>query len=96
MFTESLIFDSLLTSSWPLRLESTVLQEVVSVAVKMDFFRNIFLRRRLHACDKRTDPVLDRFVFYFSDEFGSVATTGNNTGEADIMEKAREFGARAA
>jgi hypothetical protein len=45
----------------------------------MDFFRNIFLRRRLHARDKRTDPVLDRlvnqnrFVFYFSDEFGSVA-----------------------
>jgi hypothetical protein len=54
-------------------------RKFVSVAVKMDFFRNIFLRRRLHARDKRTDPVLDRlvnqnrFVFYFSDEFGSVA-----------------------
>ena len=33
----------------------------------------------------------DRFIFYFSDEFGSVATTGNDTGEADVMDKVREF-----
>jgi hypothetical protein len=75
---------------------STIAQEVASVAIKIDFFRNILLRRRLTARDpygKELDRLVnqDRFIFYFSDEFGSVATTGNDTGEADIMDKVREF-----
>ena len=75
---------------------STIAQEVASVAIKIDFFRNILLRRRLTARDpygKELGRLVnqDRFIFYFSDEFGSVATTGNDTGEADIMDKVREF-----
>jgi Type IV secretion-system coupling protein DNA-binding domain len=75
---------------------STIAQEVASVAIKIDFFRNILLRQRLTARDgfgRELDRLVnqDRFIFYFSDEFGSVATTGNDTGEADVMDKVREF-----
>ena len=75
---------------------STIAQEVASVAIKIDFFRNLLLRRRLTARDaygRELERLVnqDRFIFYFSDEFGSVATTGNDTGEADIMDKVREF-----
>jgi hypothetical protein len=75
---------------------STIAQEVASVAIKIDFYRNILLRQRLMARDgfgRELDRLVnqDRFIFYFSDEFGSVATTGNDTGEADVMDKVREF-----
>jgi hypothetical protein len=75
---------------------SAIAQEVASVAIKIDFFRNILLRQRLMARDgfgRELDRLVnqERFIFYFSDEFGSVATTGNDTGEADVMDKVREF-----
>jgi Type IV secretion-system coupling protein DNA-binding domain len=75
---------------------STIAQEVASVAIKIDFYRNILLRQRLMARDgfgRELDRLVnqERFIFYFSDEFGSVATTGNDTGEADVMDKVREF-----
>jgi hypothetical protein len=75
---------------------STIAQEVASVAIKIDFYRNILLRQRLTARDgfgRELDRLVnqERFIFYFSDEFGSVATTGNDTGEADVMDKVREF-----
>jgi hypothetical protein len=75
---------------------SAIAQEVASVAIKIDFFRNILLRQRLMVRDgfgRELDRLVnqERFIFYFSDEFGSVATTGNDTGEADVMDKVREF-----
>ena len=75
---------------------SAIAQEVASVAIKIDFFRNILLRQRLTARDgfgRELERLVnqERFIFYFSDEFGSVATTGNDTGEADVMDKVREF-----
>lgn len=77
--------------------QSAIAQEVASVAIKIDFFRNTLLRERLPARDASghlVDRLVNqkRFVFYFSDEFGSIATTGNSTGEADVMDKVRQFG----
>jgi RecA/RadA recombinase len=74
--------------------------QLAAVAMKIDFFRTVLSRKRLKVCAQDGDgnPVgearminQNRPLLYFLDEFGTVATTGAETGEAGFADKAREF-----
>jgi len=69
---------------------------VASLVMKIDFFRCMLSRKRLttrDAAGKPTDKMVnqERPMAYFADEFGSIVTTGSDTGEAGFMDKVREF-----
>lgn len=69
---------------------------VASLVMKIDFFRCMLSRRRLvvRAPDGSLTKTLvnqHRPMFYFCDEFASIVTTGDDTGEAGFMDKVREF-----
>lgn len=69
---------------------------VASIAFKIDFFRCMLSRPRLTKRNpdgsKGADIVnQDRPMSYFCDEFASIVSTGDETGEAGFMDKVREF-----
>jgi hypothetical protein len=73
---------------------------VAAIALKVDFFRIMLSRKRLQVEVKDSDGLptgqfremnQERPMFYLVDEFASIATTGDFTGEAGFMDKAREF-----
>ena len=66
------------------------------LVMKIDFFRCMLSRARL--CTRNPDgSMTDKLVnqvrpmVYFCDEFGSIVTTGDETGEASFLDKVREF-----
>ena len=70
---------------------------VASLVMKIDFFRCMLSRRRL--CKRPPGEKMgkelvnqDRPMVYFVDEFASIVTTGDDTGEAGFLDKVREFG----
>lgn len=64
--------------------------EVALLAMKMDFFRKTLMRKRLK--NEAGELVnQERPGLYFCDEFGTVATPGQSTGEAGYLDKVREF-----
>ena len=69
---------------------------VAMLVMKIDFFRCMLSRPRLHKRDA-TGKFLPELVnqirpmVYFCDEFASVVTTGAETGEAGFLDKVREF-----
>ncbi|MDD2710545.1 MAG: type IV secretion system DNA-binding domain-containing protein [Verrucomicrobiae bacterium] len=73
--------------------------QLAAIALKIDFFRAVLSRSRLLVSGRHPDnaePVRRRInqerpLFYFVDEFASVATCGTDTGEAGFLDKAREF-----
>ncbi|MES2309258.1 MAG: TraM recognition domain-containing protein [Verrucomicrobiota bacterium] len=67
-----------------------VAQLLVSLMMKIDFFRMTLNRSRLKK--RGEDRLVDqeRHLIYLCDEFGSVATTGDQTGEAAFLDKVRE------
>jgi len=70
---------------------------VAMLVMKIDFFRCMLSRPRLHKRDPVTGAFLPELVnqfrpmVYFCDEFASVVTTGADTGEAGFLDKVREF-----
>lgn len=67
-----------------------------ALCMKIDFFRAMLSRPRLRR--RNPDGTLDstlvdqmRPMAYFCDEFASVVSVGNETGEAGFMDKVREF-----
>ena len=73
-----------------------VKQTIAAIALKLDFFRTMLMRPRARVL--LPDGTLGkrlvnqtRFMTYFSDEFGNVATTGVGTGEASCMQEVREW-----
>jgi type IV secretory pathway TraG/TraD family ATPase VirD4 len=69
---------------------------IAMLCLKIDFFRCMLSRPRLFQRDASgayTDTLVNqvRPVIYFCDEFGSVITTGEETGEAGYLDKVREF-----
>lgn len=68
-----------------------IVASVASLALKMDYFRAVLMRKRLKIPDGSRLVNQDRQLMYFCDEFASVASTGPNTGEAGFMDKCREF-----
>jgi hypothetical protein len=71
--------------------------EVAQLAIKIDFFRLTLARATLCRVSENGVPVVgslvnqDREGFYFAEEFGTIATTGQSTGEASYFDKVREF-----
>jgi hypothetical protein len=64
--------------------------KVASILLKLDFFRTVLSRKIL----KREDGTLinqERPILYLCDEFATVATTGDWTGERGFLDKAREY-----
>lgn len=69
---------------------------VAMLVMKIDFFRCMLSRPRLHKRDEQGNYVKElvnqtRPMVYFCDEFASVVTTGDETGEAGFLDKVREF-----
>jgi hypothetical protein len=69
---------------------------VAAIAFKIDFFRCMLSRPRLTKRNpdgtKGTEVVNQvRPMSYFCDEFASIVSTGDETGEAGFMDKVREF-----
>lgn len=69
---------------------------VAAIAFKIDFFRCMLSRPRLTKRNpdgsKGADGVNQvRPMSYFCDEFASIVSTGDETGEAGFMDKVREF-----
>jgi hypothetical protein len=69
---------------------------VAAIAFKIDFFRCMLSRPRLTR--RKPDGTQDtqlvnqvRPMSYFCDEFASIVSTGDETGEAGFMDKVREF-----
>lgn len=69
---------------------------VAAIAFKIDFFRCMLSRPRLSI--RNSDGTQggrvvnqDRPMSYFCDEFASIVSTGDETGEAGFMDKVREF-----
>lgn len=67
-----------------------------SLVLKIDFFRAMLSRARLTR--RNVDGTMSKIpinqvrpMSYFCDEFASVVTTGDETGEAGFMDKVREF-----
>jgi len=64
--------------------------EVVALVMKMDFFRAMLRRPRLRNRGG-TRVNAERPMVYFCDEFATVASSGDDTGEAAFMDKVREY-----
>lgn len=69
---------------------------VAAIAFKIDFFRCMLSRPRLsirNSDGTQGNRVVnqDRPMSYFCDEFASIVSTGDETGEAGFMDKVREF-----
>jgi type IV secretory pathway TraG/TraD family ATPase VirD4 len=69
---------------------------VAAIAFKIDFFRCMLSRPRLSIRNPdgtQGDRVVnqERPMSYFCDEFASIVSTGDETGEAGFMDKVREF-----
>lgn len=64
--------------------------KVASLLLKLDFFRTVLARKTLKKGD-RTPINQERPVIYLCDEFATVATTGDWTGERGFFDKAREY-----
>jgi type IV secretory pathway TraG/TraD family ATPase VirD4 len=68
---------------------------VTALVLKIDFFRAVLSRKRLSVLDQQTNqPRLinqERELVYFCDEFASIASTGDTTGEAGFLDKCREY-----
>ncbi len=72
---------------------------LAALVLKMDFFRTMLSRHRLTILDSAkggASPSLrqinqERPMTYFCDEFASVASTGETTGEAGFLDKVREY-----
>jgi len=71
--------------------------EVALLAMKMDWFRTTLSRPDLDKIDASGNILYGkkvnqkRFGFYFCDEFGTVVTVGDTTGEAGYLDKVRKF-----
>lgn len=64
--------------------------KVASILLKLDFFRTVLSRKALKRADGR--PInQERPILYLCDEFATVATTGDWTGERGFLDKAREY-----
>jgi hypothetical protein len=68
-----------------------VAQVLVSLMMKIDFFRTVLNRSRLRRRGGDRLVNQERHLIYLCDEFGSVATTGDQTGEAAFLDKVREY-----
>ena len=68
-----------------------VAQRLASLVMKIDFFRTTLNRSRLRILLEKRMVNQDRNLIYLCDEFGSVATTGDQTGEASFLDKVREY-----
>lgn len=64
--------------------------EVAALVMKMDFFRAMLGRPRLLNPAGETVNQ-ERPMVYFCDEFATVASSGEDTGEAGFLDKVREF-----
>ncbi len=64
--------------------------KVASLLLKLDFFRTVLARKTLKREDQ-TPVNQERPVIYLCDEFATVATTGDWTGERGFFDKAREY-----
>lgn len=72
-----------------------VVFNIAALIMKVDFFRAVLSRRVLPITDPATGKSRivnqDRPLTYLCDEFASVATTGDTTGEAGFLDKCREY-----
>ncbi len=68
-----------------------VAQRLASLVMKIDFFRTTLNRSRLKILPENRLVNQERNLIYLCDEFGSVATTGDQTGEASFLDKVREY-----
>lgn len=72
-----------------------VIMNIASLIMKVDFYRAILSRKVLYAKDSKTGEERlvnqDRPMTYFCDEFASIASTGDTTGEAGFLDKCREY-----
>ncbi|MFH1067286.1 MAG: type IV secretory system conjugative DNA transfer family protein [bacterium] len=71
-----------------------VIMNIASLIMKVDFFRTILSRKAMYVPDANGNPRLvnqDRPMTYFCDEFASIASTGDTTGEAGFLDKCREY-----
>lgn len=71
--------------------EYGVVQLLVSLVLKNDFFRTVLNRPRLWNREENRRVNQERHLIYLCDEFGSIATTGDQTGEASFLDKVREY-----
>ncbi|MDD2675994.1 MAG: TraM recognition domain-containing protein, partial [Methylacidiphilaceae bacterium] len=65
--------------------------KVASLLLKLDFFRTVLARKTLKKEGGATINQ-ERPLVYLCDEFATVATTGDWTGERGFFDKAREYG----
>ncbi|TFE67985.1 type IV secretion system protein VirD4 [Methylacidiphilum sp. Yel] len=63
--------------------------KVASILLKLDFFRSVLSRKQLKIDGRPINQ--QRPVIYLCDEFATVATTGDWTGERGFFDKAREY-----
>lgn len=73
-----------------------VIFNIAALIMKVDFFRSVLSRKVLFIDDpanpgKQRKVNQDRPLTYFCDEFASIATTGDTTGEAGFLDKCREY-----
>jgi Type IV secretory pathway, VirD4 components len=63
---------------------------IASLALKMEFFSTVLTRSRRFRPDG-TQINQDRPILYFSDEFPTVASVGEYTGESGFLDKCRKY-----
>ncbi|QSR88906.1 TraM recognition domain-containing protein [Methylacidiphilum caldifontis] len=63
--------------------------KVASILLKLDFFRSVLSRKQLKTGDRLINQ--KRPIIYLCDEFATVVTTGDWTGERGFFDKAREY-----
>ncbi|ACD83226.1 type IV secretory system conjugative DNA transfer family protein [Candidatus Methylacidiphilum infernorum] len=63
--------------------------KVASILLKLEFFRSVLSRKQLKIGARSINQ--KRPVIYLCDEFATVATTGDWTGERGFFDKAREY-----
>lgn len=68
-----------------------VAQLLAALVLKIDFFRTVLNRPRLRTFSSGERVNQERHLIYLCDEFGSVATSGDQTGEASFLDKVREY-----
>ncbi len=68
-----------------------VAQRFVSLVLKIDFFRMTLNRPRLIDIQENRLVNQERDLIYLCDEFGTIATSGDQTGEASFLDKVREY-----
>jgi|GEM_PF-2204782 len=72
-----------------------VVFNIAALIMKVDFFRAVLSRKATTLLDPGSEkprPInQDRPLTYMCDEFASIATTGDTTGEAGFLDKCREY-----